>query len=71
MNVDIEGLPDGFIIRGGRKIKGGVVDSFNDHRIALAFSILGTVTGNIIIKNIESIKISYPTFFEDLKKLYE
>lgn len=60
---------DGLILKGG-KIKGGNVNSFNDHRIAMAFSSLCAVSeGDIIINDAQCVNKSYPSFFEDLKKI--
>lgn len=50
--------------------KGGTVDSFNDHRIAMAAAIAATASKeNVIIKGFESIKKSYPDFLSDYQKL--
>ena len=69
---DIEELSDGVIIKGKQKIKGGIVDSFNDHRIAMGFSIIGLISEEgIQIKNSECVFISYPEFYEHLEKVIE
>lgn len=44
------------------------LDGHNDHRIVMALSVLLTVTGGCI-RGAEAVKKSYPTFFDDLKKL--
>ncbi len=57
-------MDDGIIISGG-VIKGGSVNSFDDHRIAMAFAIAGLVaTDPIEISNCENIATSFPNFFE-------
>ena len=60
-------------IRWGRnfiKIKGGVVDSLNDHRIAMAASIASIFCNKAIILNgAENVFKSYPKFFSDFKKV--
>lgn len=61
---------DGLIIYGKEKLKGGEVDSFNDHRIAMALSIASIgCTENVIINGSEAINKSYPSFFQDFIKL--
>jgi len=45
-----------------------IVDPHNDHRLAMAFSILGLKNG-ITVKNIECVSKSYPDFLKDLKKI--
>ena len=52
------------------KLTGGVIDSFNDHRIAMSAAIAATVCSQpVTIKNAESVNKSYPDFFEDYKNL--
>jgi 3-phosphoshikimate 1-carboxyvinyltransferase len=63
-------LEDGLIIKGQKSLTGGCVDSYNDHRIAMAMAVASTVcTGEVIIKNAESVSKSYPRFFHDFKML--
>lgn len=67
MGVDITEEKDRLIINGG-KIKGAKVHGWDDHRIVMALAIAGTVAGGTTIDTIESVGISYPGFFEDLRK---
>ena len=61
---------DGIIIEGTGKLSGGVVDSFSDHRIAMATAVASLICENEVkIMNAECVKKSYPAFFEDFKKL--
>ncbi|WP_457642505.1 3-phosphoshikimate 1-carboxyvinyltransferase [Persephonella sp.] len=70
LGIEIEELPDGVILKGKQKIKGGTVDSYKDHRIAMGFSILGLISEeDIKIKNAESVFISYPEFYDHLEKV--
>lgn len=56
-------------ITGGRAAK-GKIDSFGDHRIAMAFAIAAAASdGGISIKGAQSVEKSYPKFFEDFKAL--
>ena len=67
---DVQELPDGLIIRGVKTLSGGTVDSFNDHRIAMAMSVAATVSKNpITIKNSGAVAKSYPEFFTHFKEL--
>lgn len=69
MGVEVEERRDGLLIRGG-ETKGAVVNSFNDHRIAMAFAILGLVSeGETVIKGAQCIDISFPEFVEKLQSL--
>jgi len=70
MGAKLEELDDGFIIPGPQKLKGAVVESFGDHRIAIAFSIAGLIAeGETTIRETECVEISFPGFFETLTKL--
>jgi 3-phosphoshikimate 1-carboxyvinyltransferase len=70
LNIEVEELEDGMVIKGKQKVKGGVVDSYKDHRIAMGFSILGLVSEDgITIKDADCVYISYPDFFKHLDKV--
>ncbi|HZK61564.1 MAG TPA: hypothetical protein VFC41_05765, partial [Anaerovoracaceae bacterium] len=59
-------LEDGLIISGVDSLTGGLVPSFNDHRIVMAMAIASCCCeGEIIIDGAEAINKSYPTFFDD------
>jgi len=51
----------------GSKLKGAVIDSKGDHRIAMAFSILGAVSGDTIIDGAECVSKTFPEFWSMLK----
>ncbi len=62
--------PTGLIIKPVSNFIGGVVDSYNDHRIVMAASIAATVSkGEVIIKNAQAVEKSYPLFFEEFNRL--
>ena len=70
VGVEVQELEDGMIIKGKSRIKGGYVDSYKDHRIAMAFSILGLISEDgIKIKDADCAYISYPEFFEHLQSV--
>ena len=69
-NIDTDG--DDIIIVGKKTLdgKGGIFDSFNDHRIAMMLGIASSrCEVPIIINNADCINKSYPHFFEDLKSI--
>ncbi|MCS7118620.1 MAG: 3-phosphoshikimate 1-carboxyvinyltransferase [Archaeoglobaceae archaeon] len=68
LGVEVEEFKDGLKIRGGKKEFYGTVDSFGDHRIALAFSLLGLL-GEVKCRNSEVVSVSYPGFFEVIRNL--
>lgn len=70
IGVKVVDTADGLELFKGGPIKGGYINAYNDHRIAMAFSTLCTVSeGDIVIDGAESVAKSYPRFYEDLKKL--
>lgn len=70
LNIDICEIEDGIKIIGGNNINGCVVDSHNDHRIAMAISILSCISGeNIEIRNRNCINISFPEFYDILESI--
>lgn len=70
LGADIKETDDGLIINGVKKLKSGSVDGFNDHRIVMSMAVAAICAeGDVIISDMESINKSYPTFFEDYKKL--
>ena len=72
MGADITATDDGMIINGGKLLKGSEVDSKFDHRIAMSFAVAGLLAeGETSILGAECVDISYPNFYEDLKKLYK
>ncbi len=66
MGVDIIEEKDRLIIKGG-KMNGASLHGWDDHRIVMALSIAGMIAGETTIDTIESVSISYPGFFEDLR----
>jgi len=70
MGVSVTGTDDGMIIDGGRPLHGAILDSHQDHRIAMSFAIAALVAeGETEIQHAECVDISYPAFYQDLKSL--
>lgn len=69
MNAKVEEFSDGFRVEKS-DLKGAKVDSFGDHRIAMAFSIAALfATGETEIVGAESASVSFPEFFDTLKSV--
>ena len=63
MGANIKETNDGLIIKGPTKLRGGVLDSKGDHRMAMSLVIAGLIAdGKTTIKGAESIDISFPGF---------
>lgn len=70
MGADVEALPDGMIIHGGKPLHGVTIDSHKDHRIAMSFAVAGGICeGSLTITDGECVNISYPEFYTDLYSL--
>lgn len=70
MKAEVEELEDGLKIPGGQSLHGAEIDSFSDHRIAMAFAVAALrAEGETLIHGAESAAISYPAFFEVLETL--
>jgi 3-phosphoshikimate 1-carboxyvinyltransferase len=72
IGVKVNELEDGMEIFGGNKaaFKYADIDSFGDHRIAMAFSVAALASDNgLLIKDIECVNTSFPAFFKLMKSL--
>ena len=64
MGADIIPTEDGMEIHGGKPLKGAVLDSYMDHRIAMSFAVAGMAAdGETEILNASCVDISYPEFY--------
>ncbi|WKW12387.1 3-phosphoshikimate 1-carboxyvinyltransferase [Pseudogemmatithrix spongiicola] len=70
VGVYAEELPDGFVVRGSDRPLTGRVVTHGDHRIAMAFGVLGAVPGNAItVDDPSCCAVSWPSFWDDLQRL--
>ncbi len=68
MGVDVSARENRLTITGS-SLKGAVIDPRDDHRIAMAFSILGLLTRETIINNADCVSKTFPRFWQTLKNL--
>lgn len=67
VGADADELADGFVVRGNDRPLSGRVVTEGDHRIAMAFAVLGAASGGAIeIDDPACVAVSYPTFWTDL-----
>jgi 3-phosphoshikimate 1-carboxyvinyltransferase len=67
MGAQVEEREDGLKIAGQQKLHGAEIDSFGDHRIAMAFAVAALrAEGETIIRGADVARISYPAFFDTL-----
>ena len=72
MGAQVEQTDDGWRIPGNQQLHGAEVESYHDHRIAMAFAIAALrAEGETVIRNADCVAISYPAFFEDLDRVTE
>jgi len=70
MGAEIEEFDDGLCIKGRTDLQGATVESYGDHRIAMAMSIAALIAdGTTTVKDISSVNISFPGFYESLRRL--
>ena len=70
MGAEVEELEDGLKIPGGQRLRGAEIDSFGDHRIAMAFAVAALrAEGETTIHNANAAVISLPGFFGALESL--
>jgi 3-phosphoshikimate 1-carboxyvinyltransferase len=70
MGAQVEEYEDGMRIGGGRQLHGADIDSFGDHRIAMAFAVAALgAEGQTTIRGADAAVISYPEFYEVLEGL--
>lgn len=68
LGADVLERPDGLVINGKTSLTGGSIVSYSDHRIAMMGTIASLICSeNVVIDDVSSIAISYPTFFEHLE----
>lgn len=67
---DAEETEDGMIINGTGSLRGGKVCGFGDHRVVMSAAIASCICKDKVeITGAEAVKKSYPSFFEDFKRL--
>lgn len=70
LGAEIEELPDGMVIHGGKRLNGEECDSHQDHRLAMTLGVASLIAqGETVIQNAEAVDISYPSFWEERANL--
>lgn len=69
IGADAEEQPDGFTVTGSDRPLRGRVTTHGDHRIAMAFGVLGAIPGNnVVIDDPACVSVSYPSFWNDVRR---
>jgi 3-phosphoshikimate 1-carboxyvinyltransferase len=70
MGARIDPQPDGFVVTGPTQLRGTVVDSHGDHRIAMALAVAGLVArGETVVQGADCIADSFPGFVETMEAI--
>ena len=70
MGAKIEEKKDGLVIHGPTKLKGAVLESYGDHRIAMTLAVAGLIAeGETKIRNVECVETSFPGFDKLMKSV--
>jgi len=70
--AECEELADGLVVAGGTRLRGAAFDAHGDHRIAMAGTVAAALAdGPSALSGAEWVRISYPSFFDDLERLAE
>jgi len=70
LGVDVDERPDGFVVHGARTPAGGTADAAGDHRLVMAFTVVGLgVAGTSRVTGADVVGVSYPGFERDLARL--
>jgi len=72
MGITCHAAEDGFYIPGGQRFRAARLDSFGDHRIAMAFTVAALAAdGESVIENAEAASVSFPEFYDTLSLLQQ
>ena len=72
MGAEVEEFEDGLAVHGRTQLCGAMLDSYGDHRIAMAFAVAAlTASGDSEIAGAQCVSVSFPDFFELLESLVE
>ncbi|MDH3360855.1 MAG: 3-phosphoshikimate 1-carboxyvinyltransferase [Nitrosopumilus sp.] len=69
LGIRIQENVDGMILEPSEELSSAELNAENDHRLFMAFCIAGMYVGNCTITDPESVKVSYPNFVEEMKRL--
>ena len=69
IGIGITEKDDGLILESPKVLKSAELESSEDHRLFMAFSIAGMFVGNCTVTDPDSVDVSYPTFVEDMRRI--
>ena len=70
VGAEIEATEDGFLVKGGGGLRGGLLDARGDHRLAMLGAVAGLASGEgVEVEGIEAAAVSYPDFEDQIRAL--
>jgi len=69
IGLDVKEQDDGMILKRTNEIRSAELNSENDHRLFMAFSIAGMFVGDCTVSDPDAVKVSYPEFISDMKNV--
>ncbi len=70
LGIEVEEMPDGLIIYGKESFKQARIETYDDHRIAMAFAVLALRAGPLEIENPNCVAKSFPEFWKLFEGVY-
>ena len=69
IGLEVEEKEDGMILKKSEDIHSAELNSENDHRLFMAFSIVGMFVGDCTVSDPDAVRVSYPEFISDMKNV--
>ena len=69
IGLEVEEKEDGMILKKSEDIHSAELNSENDHRLFMSFSIVGMFVGNCTVSDPDAVRVSYPEFISDMKNV--
>jgi len=69
IGLEVDENEDGMILKKSEEIHSAELNSENDHRLFMAFSIVGMFVGDCTVSDPDAVKVSYPAFISDMKNV--
>ena len=69
IGLEVEEKEDGMILKKSEDIHSAELNSENDHRLFMAFSIVGMFVGDCTVSDPDAVRVSYPKFISDMKNV--
>ena len=70
LGAEIDARPDGFLVRGTGRLRGGEMAASGDHRLAMLGGVAGLVSEQgVTVDGFEAVEVSYPGFLDDMRRL--